>query len=634
MRLDVNLPEVRDWRDVLYQVDEPLREAGFVGREPPPRFSEVAPLLTPPQQVLWLTDGFVEATSQREPLSSWKGVFAPEDGLARQRLDALVAAGEAFAPEVAALVRWTLGLSPEAPVARVVPALWHCQGAALRSFFQALVQRWPEALPLEQLPATGASRREAAPASSGPVRFPLARWAPNGGEGEESFSRGRVLSQALLALWRGGAGDAELVRFHEEFLREWGREPDTLARWLTVAGPDAARLDALRTRLHAPRPVRLEERAVRSYESVRERIDSLLGQGHCSVDEAARRLSPVERVTWALDELYAAMCRQTFHLWDQSWVEGDFDGPGLVSRIAVAARELEPLASDLFQWTARWAREGSIPLVSLVPDVWLDGLDAGEAFIRAVAERWPEDLEPQSLPEPPRWSRPLLAPSTGPVRYPDVCIGVTPQGAGCPVQLPAQASSQGIAARVLFTLWRAGVSDAELADFSREYGEAPKREPEVLSRWVLFDGDGGDDARREALRERLHPQHPIAKWMGVAEFDWPLFLLVEEEDLDVLQPHLSQPELERHQPTPDVPLTQWLRAMLRMDPDWLMVSASGLDPDGARMILQASLTGHSVIVGGDGPGVEHLRAAFLEAQIPWEQLLDYRRGRGRRPASA
>ncbi len=240
--------------------------------------------------------------------------------------------------------------------------------------------------------------------------------------------------------------DAELVRFHEEFQSGWGREPDTLARWLSVAGPDAARLEALRVRLHAPRPVRLEERAVRSYESVRERIDSLLGQGHCSVDEAARRLSPAERVTWALDELYAAMCRQSFHLWDQSWVERDFDGPGLVSRIAVAARELEPLASDLFQWTARWARERGIPLVSLVPEVWLDGLDEGEAFIGAVAERWPDDLEPQSLPEPPRWSRPLLAASTGAVRYPGVAIGFTPQGAGCPVQVPAQASPQRIAA--------------------------------------------------------------------------------------------------------------------------------------------------------------------------------------------
>lgn len=628
VRLDVNLPDVRDWRDVLEQVDAPLREAGFVGREPPPGFSEVAPLLTPPQQVSWLTDGFAEATRSQGPLSSWKGVFAPEDALARQRLDALVAAGEAFAPEVAALVRWTLGISPEQPVARVVPALWNYQGVVLRRFFEALVQRWPESLPLEQLPAT-APLREHHPAASGPIRFPQARWVPGDGEGEESLSRGQVLSEALLALWRVGAEDAELVRFHEEFLREWGREPDTLARWLNVAGPDAARLDALRTRLHAPGPVQLEARPLRSYESVRERINSILGEGRCSVDEAARRLSPVERVTWALDELYAAMCRQSFHLWDQSWVERDFDGPGLVSRIAVAARELEPLASDLFQWTARWARERGIPLISMVPEVWPDGLDAGESFIRAVAERWPEELEPQSLPEPPRWSRPLLAPSTGSVRYPDVSIGFTPQGSGCPVQLLTEASSHRIASRVLFALWSAGVSDAELAAFHREYGNASKREPEVLSSWVLFDGDGGDAARREALRERLHPQHPIAKWMGVAELDWPVFLLVDEEDLDVLQPHLSRPELERHRPSPERSFTQWLRSMLRMDPDWLMLSASELDADGARMLLEASLTGHSVIVGGDGAGVERLREVFREVQLPWERVLDYRRGRGR-----
>jgi hypothetical protein len=269
----------------------------------------------------------------------------------------------------------------------------------------------------------------------------------------------------------------------------------------------------------------------------------------------------------------------------------------------------------------------------MVPDVWLDGLDEGEAFIRAVAERWPEELEPHLLPEPPRWSRPLLAPSTGSVRYPELALGFTPQGAGCPVQIPAQASSPRIAARVLFTLWRAGVSDEELAAFSREYGEASKGEPEVLSRWVLFDGDGGDAERREALRERLHPQDPIAKWMGVAELSYPLFLLVEEEDLEVLQPHLSQPEQERYRPTPDLPFTQWLRSMLRMDPDWLMVSASELDADGARMLLQASLTGHNIIVGGDGPGVERLREAFLELQFPWEQVLDYRKGGGRRPAA-
>ncbi|QRN99338.1 hypothetical protein JRI60_10085 [Archangium violaceum] len=50
----------------------------------------------------------------------------------------------------------------------------------------------------------------------------------------------------------------------------------------------------------------------------------------------------------------------------------------------------------------------------------------------------------------------------------------------------------------------------------------------------------------------------------------------------------------------------------------LMVSASELDPDGARLLLQASLTRHSVIVGGDGPGVERLREAFVELGIPWE----------------
>lgn len=178
------------------------------------------------------------------------------------------------------------------------------------------------------------------------------------------------------------------------------------------------------------------------------------------------------------------------------------------------------------------------------------------------------------------------------------------------------------------------MSDEELAAFSREYGEASKGEPEVLSRWVLFDGDGGDAERREALRERLHPQDPIAKWMGVAELSSPLFLLVEEEDLEVLQPHLSHPEQERYRPTPGTPFTQWLRSMLRMDPDWLMVSASELDADGVRMLLQASLTGHNIIVGGDGPGVERLREAFLELQFPWEQILDHRKGRGRRPALA
>lgn len=630
MRLDGNAPDVRDWRDVEDQRDAALRQAGFVGREPPPHFSEVAPLLTPPQQVQWLTNEFLKTTGQQGPLTAWKGAFAPEDGLARQRLEAVVAAGEALAPEVAALVRWTLGVSPASPQARVVPALGFSLGRELRGFFDALVQRWPEGWALEALPAAGTPPRETRPAQSGSVRFPLARWTPTLAEYEETLSRGQALLLALLALWRAGAEDVELARFHEEYLREWGREPDTLARWVTVEDPRGA-LEVLRTRTRDPRPARLEERAVRDYASVRERIDALLGEGRCSVDQAARRLAPVERVTWALDELYLAMRDNAFHLWDQNWVSRDFDGPGLVSRIAVAAHALDPLVSDLIQWTARWAREGGVALVSVASEVWLGAGEVGRAFIHAVAERWPEALEPHLLPEPPRWSRPLLAPSEGPVRYPGLAIGFTPQGTGCPEQVPEKASSRRIAARVSFLLWRAGASDAELEAFSREYEGAQTQEPEVLSRWILFDGDGGDAARREALRERLYPQHPIAKWMGIARLPMPLILLVEDEDLEVLAPHLTRPEVEWIRPSPEYSLTQRLRSLLRQDPEWMMLSARELDADGAQLVLRGGMSGQSVILG-DGPGVERLRETFQADSIPWDYVLDYRRGRGRRPA--
>ncbi|MBM7118955.1 hypothetical protein [Archangium primigenium] len=632
MRLDPNLPLLREWTEVLTQVDAPLRAAGLVGREPPPRFAEVAALLTPPQQVLWLTDDFEEATTQQGPLSSWRGVFSPGDGLARERLDALLALGEAFAPEVVALARWTLRVSPESPLARVVPALWLTRAEALRGLLETLVRRWPEKLALEGLPLAPEPRREVRAAAEVGVLFPLARWAPD--DGPEPFSRGEVLSQALLALWRVGAEDAALVRFHEDFLRAWGQELDTLSRWMPLEDPGDARFDPLRTRVNAPRPFRLEPRPVRSYESVRERIDARLGEGHCGVDEAARRLAPVERVTWALDELYAAMCQHTFHLWDQNWVERDFEGPGFVSRIAWAAREVEPLASDLFRWTARWASERGIPLVSLVPEVWPDGLDAGETFIRAIAERWPEDLEPHLLPDAPRWDPPPRVPAPGPVLHPDIAIGFTSRGEACAVRVPEKCTSPRLASRVLFALWRAGVGDDELAAFAREYHEAPRREPEVLSRWVLFDGDGGDAERREALRERLHPQDPIARWMGVPTFEAPLFLLVDEPDLDELQPHLTRPELERLVASPEYGLTPRMRAVLRQDPDWLMVAARELDADGARLLLEASFTGHGVIVGGSDEELAPLRDAFTEYSVPWERILDYRRGRGRRPPSA
>lgn len=367
---------------------------------------------------------------------------------------------------------------------------------------------------------------------------------------------------------------------------------------------------------------------LRTYESVRERIDAKLGDGiGLGAGEAASRLAPDEHAVWVLDNLLGCLWDHRFHIWDQGFAGRDYDGPAALAALAEAARDLDPVVADLLRWTARWNRTRGIPLVSVVPYVWEPAFPRAKRFLFALAERWPaEGPSPRELPAPAPWARPELAPAATGVRFPTVRIGFTAKGAACPVRLADdERGPEAALRRVLFELWTAGAPDASLDDLFHESGELArsKKEPELYARWVSLDGDGGDPARLEELRERFYPQHPIARFAGVPELPSGPVLLVESADLDTLEPHLTRP-YERVRATAERPATLVVRSLLRMDPDWLMVEAADLAPDDWDMLLQAHWTGHGIIVGGRGPAVDAF-AAKLREHGEAASLLDRRR---------
>lgn len=340
----------------------------------------------------------------------------------------------------------------------------------------------------------------------------------------------------------------------------------------------------------------LEAAAVRTYEEVRLAIDSKLGGGvGLTSGEASRHLEPVEHVVWALDNLLACLFDFRLHIWDQSFTGPGYDGPRIVSAIAHEARELDPLVADLLLWTAGWVKSRRIAMVCVVPELWALHVAAARRFLFQVAERWPAQLDPGALPEPPPFARPEL-------RVPRV--GFTARGAACPAQCaPLEQTREGVFRAVAWALWQTGATDQRLDDFFGQYFSSEADEVDVVCRFVSFDGDGGDEARRVALRRALRPVHPLAEWLGLEQVPSPTILLVDA--LGEVTSRLagwSSHTLEG----PDLVLSG--REALRTDPDVLLVDGAVLDPESLRLLVQAAETGHLVVVAGRGGGVDALLA--------------------------
>ncbi len=351
----------------------------------------------------------------------------------------------------------------------------------------------------------------------------------------------------------------------------------------------------------------------RTYDAVRARIDAGLGGGQMSAGVAAALLHGADQAVWALDNLLSCVFDDRFHIWDQGFVQADLDGPRLISAIAESAREVNPLIADLLRWTARWPRTRGVALVSVVPELWHRHAEAARAFLFEVAARWPDAIDPLELAEPPPWVRAELTPAPDEPRFPTVAVGFTPQGAGCAVQCqcasmpPAQ-----IFGCIVFALWQAGVPDEALEAFWHEHFERGADQVAVLCRYVSFDGDGGDAARKQILRVALDPPHPLQIWLEVDHLPSPAVVWLPAGALDEVARRLGG---WRGVAIDATDVSASTRRALRQDPDVLLVPGNALTDADRMLLLTAVMTGHTLAIAGETDATRQLMAEIAATGV-------------------
>lgn len=337
---------------------------------------------------------------------------------------------------------------------------------------------------------------------------------------------------------------------------------------------------------------------LRGPRELRERVDAKLGSGSgLSMTEARDRLSPAERIEWALGECLISMLDRRFHLWVQGWcLERGVDGPAALAAIAEEGRGIDGVVADLLRWTAlrgAWARSGERPdaLFSVVPEVWLGAWDRVKAFAEAISARWPEELDPFAMTAPAPWSR---AGRKGPIR-PD-------WGAE-----PAYESAVETAAHAL---WAGGASEDELDGFFRESSGSADL-PAVLARWVEIAPE-----EQGRLRAAIHPPDPVAGLFGLDKIAFPSLLRVpeaREAEARGAAAHYRYVSLE---PSADRPFGLALRSALRQDPDLLVARAGDVGASDLDLLITAMETGHAVLLIGDGPSVPLLLERAKASGVP------------------
>lgn len=318
------------------------------------------------------------------------------------------------------------------------------------------------------------------------------------------------------------------------------------------------------------------------YEHLREAIDSKLGDGlGLPVKEAASRLEPKEQVVWLLDNFFASVFDHRLHIFDQSFNEpGGYAGVRILSAIAEKMRAVSPVIADLLRWTTRWMETRGVALVSMPPELWeFHALDA-RRFLLAVAELWPETLDPISLPAPEAWSRVAMP---GPVQ-------VTFEGRG--------RTFHGALQTALDALWVAGAPDGELEKLWHRYLNENRNEVGVLAQFVDVQGDAA------ALQAEIRPDDPLAVLLGVDELVFPS--LIKARSIDQLEGALTSLEARR---CPGVDLAAELRSALRMDPDAVVVDAKALTVETVDLLTRVLETGHMVILLGESPLVDSLETS-------------------------
>jgi hypothetical protein len=301
-----------------------------------------------------------------------------------------------------------------------------------------------------------------------------------------------------------------------------------------------------------------------SNEVYRNGISGWVGNGYTRRGEH-RVLAALTRMHAELDPDMAAVLMETFHQ-----VERCNGEPGALPRYL-----------DALLWERPLRRVG---------------------FGLAVAARWDANADPFTLS--PQWDppRPVLAPVEGPVRYPGVAVGLTERGAHLDVRMENFDTFDFLNVRgaVARGLWRAGATDEELERFLSEADDERKNLGEVCARWICFDGDGGDAARFQHIREVLYPPDPFLSWFPETK-DWHGLFSLPKDFIERVEQNLKDMNYHRlNQPAAE--LRNAARAALRWDPDAIGVlqgeTLCAADGEVFELLVQAALTGHRVIVFG------------------------------------
>lgn len=357
--------------------------------------------------------------------------------------------------------------------------------------------------------------------------------------------------------------------------------------------------------------------ALRGHEAVRASVNEKLGAGvGMSLEEACAKLGAVERVEWIMGELIGCMRQKKLHLWVQGWCSGGTpDGPAAVSRIAEAGRRIDPVFADLVRWTADRAVHRPGGLFTVVPEVWNGRWnELVPPFMKSLIARWPADVEPLALPEPPAWSRRVVPPADGAPRYPAVRVGLSEAAADCALQAPPNPDAA--LEVVAFALWQGGACDEDLDAYYGELGDSGDKLPELFARWISVDGGVADAATLARLRALYHPRHPLETEAGVEKLSWPSLVLLPKDRLKPVAAALEDFPTARIAPTPERPFDDCVRSALRMDPDILLVDARDLAQSGVPMLIKAMMTGHLVAVFGASASVDRLVAEARRGAIP------------------
>lgn len=360
---------------------------------------------------------------------------------------------------------------------------------------------------------------------------------------------------------------------------------------------------------------------IRSQKEVRAAVDEALGAGvGLSIEEAAARLGHVERVEWLLGELLFSLLDHGLHRWVQGFASpGGFDGPRHLAALIEAGRAIDPALTDLLRWVVergRMDRDGlsGVALITPIPEVALGGWEGVPSWVRRMVEGWPAEVDPLALPEAAPFSRTTTHAQPGTTHFPSVAIGFTGAGAACAVQCKAELGA--VRETVLHALFRAGADDEALDGCFQMLGSADRQLPERLAEWVLFDGDGGDAARFEALRVELFPRSALERLLGRDALPFPALALLPLEALEPFREAVRGEGAVDLTPRDGRDLLQMARAALRQDPDLVFVASSHLVEGASELLTQTLLTGHQVVLFGESAATAALEQQLVGFGVP------------------